>query len=68
MPEISAQRSRTQAKPVSRRIICSRPLAIVCQVVLIACHISVDSVSRARRALSRAADSVEITEASDPKS
>ena len=54
MPLISATRSRAQANDAPGRPCCSRPAATPFHVVLIADHMSELTVSRARRALSRA--------------
>ncbi len=67
-PLITEHRSRTQSKAMVVRIPGTRPLEIARQVVLMADHMSVDSVSRARRALSRAASRVATIEASDARS
>lgn len=53
MPEMTAQRSRTSLKAVAGRIRASWPSRTEYQVVLIDSHISVLTVSRARRADSR---------------
>ena len=62
VPLISAARSRTHWKTIGGRIDRNWPDGIARYVVLIASHIGTDSVSRARRALSRAAPSAEAIE------
>ena len=54
VPEMTAHRSRTWRKADAGRIRCRRAPFTEFQVVLIASHISIDTVSRARRAASRA--------------
>ena len=65
MPLICAARSRTQRKATGGRIERKWPEGMARWVVFNASHIDVDSVSRARRALSRAAARVAAIEAVD---
>ena len=64
-PLISAARSRTQRKEFAGRRARNCPVGMARYVVLMASHIGTDSVSRARRALSRAAPSAAATEAGE---
>jgi hypothetical protein len=65
VPLTSAARSRTQPKTVGGRRVRKRPDGMARQVVLIASHSGSDSVSRARRADSRAAARVAAIEAGE---
>ncbi len=65
VPLMSAARPRTHAKAAGGAMVANRPFGRASQVVLTASHIEVESVSRARRATSRAARRVAWIDAGD---